>query len=47
MWCNTPEQFTLTWNKHADAQIMLSQDRTAGNYKWTAIPWQIGRLMKT
>ncbi|KAL1851748.1 hypothetical protein Daus18300_012433 [Diaporthe australafricana] len=44
--CNTPEQFTQTWNNHAPENWnAFAQDDTAGKYGWWTNLWQIGRLM--
>lgn len=47
-WCNTPEQFTQTWNYYGAAASdidALNMDNTAGKYDWWTNLWQVARLM--
>lgn len=47
-WCQTPEQFTQSWNYYGAAAAdidALNADDTAGKYDWWTNLWQVARLM--
>lgn len=46
-WCNTPEQFTQSWNNYGPRDyVALDQDGTAGNYDaYHTNLWMAAQLM--
>lgn len=42
--CNSPEQFTQSWNNHASIES-LNLDETAGQFDWWTNLWEIAQLM--
>lgn len=45
-WCNTPEQFTQSWNNYGPEDLdLIQRDETAGQYDWWTNLWMAAQLM--